>query len=180
MAHWDPRQVLDVYPQQAGFTCIGTTTKGLRCRQSFLKNSHKAQADRLLHLLPSPEQFTSHPNELFRTLRHIAWLSLCPRWHQNGARCQADTVAARWLQIIIVSVPISRNILALKHRLLPPCRHRSHRFPLLELLLESHSICQLIIHDLPSFNIHLLIITRRSCCHPRLLRHLRSEPLGQL
>ncbi|KAE9379010.1 hypothetical protein N431DRAFT_553320 [Stipitochalara longipes BDJ] len=99
-SYWNPRQLLDVYPQQPHFTCVGTTLRGPRCRQSFLKNIHKAEADRLLDLLPPPEQFRSHPSELFPTLRHIAWLTLCPRWHQNGARCQADAVAAKWLQII--------------------------------------------------------------------------------
>ncbi|PMD36670.1 hypothetical protein L207DRAFT_568885 [Hyaloscypha variabilis F] len=105
MASWNARQLLDVYPQEPYFTCVGTTLKGLRCRQSFLKNVHKAEADRLLDLLPPPEHFRSNPSELLPTLRHLAWLTLCPRWHQNGARCQADAVASKWLQIISSSTP---------------------------------------------------------------------------
>jgi len=104
-SYWNPRRLLDVYPQESQFTCVGTTLEGLRCRQSFLRNIHKAEADRLLDLLPLPEEFRAHPNELLPTLRHLAWLTLCPRWHQNGAKCQADAVAARWLRIITSSTP---------------------------------------------------------------------------
>ncbi len=76
MAHWDPHYLLDVYPQQSGFTCVGTTREGRRCGQSLLKNIHRAEADRILHLLPAPEVFTSSYNDLYPTLRHLAWLTL--------------------------------------------------------------------------------------------------------
>jgi hypothetical protein len=75
MASWNARQLLDVYPQEPYFTCVGTTLKGLRCRQSFLKNVHKAEADRLLDLLPPPEHFRSNPSELLPTLRHHLFLN---------------------------------------------------------------------------------------------------------
>jgi hypothetical protein len=76
MALWNPRQLLDVYPQQSGFTCVGTTREGRRCRQSFLKNVHRAEADRLLDLLPIPEQSRSNYNNFYPTLRQLAWLTL--------------------------------------------------------------------------------------------------------
>jgi hypothetical protein len=105
MALWDPRQILDVYPQRSDFTCVGTTREGRRCRQSFLKNVHRAEANRLLDILPPPGHFASNSSQLYPTLRHLAWLTLCPRWHQNGPRCQADAVASKWLRKITDSVP---------------------------------------------------------------------------
>jgi hypothetical protein len=76
MALWNPRQLLDVYPQLPGFTCVGTTREGRRCRQWFLKNIHRAEADRLLDFLPPPGHFALNSSQLYPTLRHLAWLTL--------------------------------------------------------------------------------------------------------
>ena len=91
------RDVLDVHPERNGFTCVGTSQKGLRCGQKYLCHAHLAEASQILDSLPHPEQFRTHSAEIFPLLRNLAWLTLCPRWHQND---RADAVAAKWMRTI--------------------------------------------------------------------------------
>ncbi|KAG4430915.1 hypothetical protein IFR05_013607 [Cadophora sp. M221] len=51
MPIWNPRAILDVYPEAPGFTCVGTTKKGLRCRNSFIRHQYLVQASEILDSL---------------------------------------------------------------------------------------------------------------------------------
>lgn len=100
---WNPRAILDVYPERAGFHCVGTAkTTGVRCRNSFISHALLAEASTILDSLPEPGRFRANPDRLLPTLTDLAWLTLCPRWHKRpGANYQADSVAQRWLRTIL-------------------------------------------------------------------------------
>jgi len=125
MSLWNARAVLDVYPEEPDFTCIGTTQKGLRCRNSFIKRQHLLQAGHVLDSLSqiSLVRHVADEARLLAVLSTISWLTLCPRWHQKpGRHGQTDAVAHKWLHILrseaeshqgplqqIRSVPTSSN-----------------------------------------------------------------------
>jgi hypothetical protein len=97
------REFEDVHPEGAGFTCVGTTRRGLRCRQSFIARSDLQEASRVLDSLLDHQHLHTNPTALLPTLKRLAGLTLCPRWHRYdrpGERSQANAVAARWLRDI--------------------------------------------------------------------------------
>ena len=146
----------DVHPDEAGFICVGTTRRGLRCRQSFIARSDLREASRVLDSLLDHEQLYTDPTVLLPTLKRLASLTLCPRWHRYdrpGERSQAGAVAVRWLRDIqdLYSSQTARNSqnqrprLSTRHLPTPPasppkqldrlpCRHnlvRLTRVPML-------------------------------------------------
>ncbi|KAH7418332.1 hypothetical protein BKA64DRAFT_654182 [Cadophora sp. MPI-SDFR-AT-0126] len=103
MSLWNPRLVLDVYPEEPDFTCVGTTQKGLRCRNSFIRREYLLRAGVILDALSeiSLVQHMTDEARLLAILRTISWLTLCPRWHQkSGRHGQTGTVTHKWLRII--------------------------------------------------------------------------------
>ncbi|CZR54499.1 uncharacterized protein PAC_04383 [Phialocephala subalpina] len=96
---WDARSVLDVYPESSTFTCVGTTLQGRRCQNSFIKKIYKEEASDILDGLPALVRSTRRYAQLLPTLKHLAFLTLCPRWHQER-KPQVDPVAQRWLAMI--------------------------------------------------------------------------------
>ena len=125
MLLWNARAVLDVYPEEPDFTCVGTTQKGLRCRNSFIKRQYLLQAGVVLDSISQISLIRQIADEarLLTILSTISWLTLCPRWHQKpGRHGQTYTVAFEWLRILrseaeiyqgpirqIRSVPTSSN-----------------------------------------------------------------------
>ncbi|CZT12537.1 uncharacterized protein RAG0_16331 [Rhynchosporium agropyri] len=100
---WDPRATLGIYPGEFGFTCAGTTQKGFRCRNSFIRNQYLLQAGEILDTLSQYHLvwLISDEPRLLATLKTLSWLTLCPRWHQKpGRHNQTLTVTSHWLQVL--------------------------------------------------------------------------------
>ncbi|CZS93553.1 uncharacterized protein RCO7_09539 [Rhynchosporium graminicola] len=100
---WDPRATLGIYPDEFGFTCAGTTQKGFRCRNSFIRNQYLLQAGEILDTLSQYHLvwLISDEPRLLATLKTLSWLTLCPRWHQKpGRHNQTLTVTSHWLQVL--------------------------------------------------------------------------------
>jgi len=91
-AYWNFRQILDVYPDSSSFTCVGVTKAGARCGQSFLRSSDLSEAARILNTLDRQKSLKSS----FDYLEELAYLTLCPCWHQKPDRSQVGQVSQRW------------------------------------------------------------------------------------
>ncbi|TAQ89334.1 hypothetical protein B7494_g2349 [Chlorociboria aeruginascens] len=91
-AYWDFRRLLDVNPDDPGFTCVGTTKKGLRCRQFFFSGSDLYRAARILDTMD--RQQTS--SDVCILLKELAGLTLCPRWHRKPGYSQVDEMSYKW------------------------------------------------------------------------------------
>lgn len=90
----DDLKILD--PHSAGFTCIGITKKGLRCRQFMISNAAKMSANEQLLKMRSNDPGNTF--ELAQLQQLASWM-MCPRWHSGHAPCpQHRDVAARWFQ----------------------------------------------------------------------------------
>lgn len=76
------------------FTCIGTTKKGTRCRQSMISNFDKSSATTRIAKMASPG-----PGDIaffdMKSLRELADWMLCPRWHRDKLP-QGAEIASRW------------------------------------------------------------------------------------
>src|SRR5436309_736513 len=94
---WDPRAVLDVYPDSYGFTCVGKTKKGLRCKQSFISGADLSKASRILDTITlwNPKSV-----DVYDKLSELAYLTLCPRWHRNPGYCQVTEMVHKWYTMI--------------------------------------------------------------------------------
>src|SRR6266536_3143291 len=125
MPTWNPRQVLDIYPEECDFTCVGTTKQGRRCRNSFIKRDYLSKASLILDNLPELQDFRSHQSYYLSKLNQLAWLTLCPRWHQTKIP-QADQVAARWLDEIL---DLDRRRESERNTNAPPPRNYSRAYP---------------------------------------------------
>lgn len=94
---WNPRAVLDIYPDGPGFTCVGTTKKGLRCKQSMISGADRSEASQILNTIT-----LFHPTS--RTVREnledLAYLTLCPRWHRKPGYCQVAGMVQKWQSMI--------------------------------------------------------------------------------
>jgi hypothetical protein len=94
---WDPRCILDIYPNQYGFTCTGITKKGARCRNSFISNADKTEASKILDWLAERDIIVEDLNRrIGPKLVRLAELTLCPRWHRAGHLSQVDDVSLKW------------------------------------------------------------------------------------
>lgn len=93
---WDPRAVLDLYPEIKGFKCSGTTKKGNRCCQTFLTNANKAQAGQIIRLLSTRDIVDRGVDEgVIDQFRNLAGCTLCPRWH-IGDQAQVNTTVMKF------------------------------------------------------------------------------------
>jgi hypothetical protein len=91
-----PGDLMTLAPLSSGFTCIGTTQKGLRCRQAMISNHAKASATERLEVMRS-----TIPGNAFEMsqLQELASWMLCPRWHSGNAQCpQHSEVASKWFR----------------------------------------------------------------------------------
>ncbi|KAF4624458.1 hypothetical protein G7Y89_g13712 [Cudoniella acicularis] len=103
---YDLPSVLNLYPEVSGFTCVGITQRGLRCRQSFIAHRDLQEASNVLTWLRNNIHLYPSPVDVLPTLRRLAELTLCPRWHRYdrpGTPSQAEAVATRWLNSIQTS-----------------------------------------------------------------------------
>ena len=96
--YWNFRTILDVAPDEPGFTCVGITKKGKRCTQSpkFFFRSDLSQASELLDMMGAHKKLTNS----YKYLEELAELTLCPRWHRKPGSNQVSIVAKRWKMII--------------------------------------------------------------------------------
>jgi hypothetical protein len=94
---WDPRAVLNIYPNSQGFTCVGTTKKGSRCGQSMISGADLSQASQILNTITlfHPASRTVHDK-----LADLAYLTLCPRWHRKPDYCQVTEMVQKWQRTI--------------------------------------------------------------------------------
>ena len=103
-ALWDPRALLDIYPEHAGFTCVGTTKQGRRCRQKMISHTSLREARNILHVLQQQDIFQHNFSDLvYPKLHRLAVVTLCPLWHRNDrptAKSQADEVTLKWVNIV--------------------------------------------------------------------------------
>jgi hypothetical protein len=90
--YWNFRQILDVRPDSSYFTCVGTTQKGARCRNSLISNVDKSRA---ADLLDSMDQCKSLKNS-YQYLEELASITLCPRWHRKPDYSQVGAMCRRW------------------------------------------------------------------------------------
>lgn len=91
-----PEELMTLDPLSSGFTCIGTTKKGLRCKQFMISNSAKHAANERLQIMRS-----NNPENTFELpqLKKLASWMLCPRWHSSHAQCpQHREVASTWFR----------------------------------------------------------------------------------
>lgn len=77
------------------FTCIGTTQKGTRCRQSMISNADKSAATRRIAQMASPDSKDGITLYEIKALRELADWMLCPRWHRDKLP-QGDRIASKW------------------------------------------------------------------------------------
>jgi hypothetical protein len=98
-ALWNPRALLGVDPDGV-FTCVGTTKKGTRCRNSFISNSDLAKASNLLDRMA-----TSDPWDARAHLSYLAEITLCPRWHRKSGYSQVESMKHKWWDIIVSNYP---------------------------------------------------------------------------
>jgi len=79
-AQWDPWNLLDIYPEDGEFSCIGVGLSGSRCGWQFWHDWTAAEAD--LELMS-----TMHPSQISKDiLTTLAKHSLCAKNHQYQAR----------------------------------------------------------------------------------------------
>jgi hypothetical protein len=88
-----PSWVNNLDPRSEDFTCVGTTLKGLRCKQKMISNNFKNNAAARLEVMRS-----SNPGEtfMFAKLLELADWMLCPRWHKTGKHAQGEKIAQAW------------------------------------------------------------------------------------
>lgn len=92
---WNPRDLLHCDPS-GGFTCVGMTLKGSRCRNP-VNASDCCQASRLLDRLSQRGPRTVRLAEL----ETLAELTLCIRWHRyHPVHGQVEKMSRKWLRTI--------------------------------------------------------------------------------
>jgi hypothetical protein len=96
-ALWDPRAVLNTYPDSSCFTCVGITKKGARCRQAMISGDDLDEASQILDTMAS---FPPKSRYVRDKLSALAFLTLCPRWHRKSGHCQVAQMERKW-QIMI-------------------------------------------------------------------------------
>jgi hypothetical protein len=96
---WNPRELLGVDPD-GPFTCVGTTQKGVRCRNFYISGSDLSRASNLLDRMA-----TSDPWDARAHLSNLAELTLCPRWHRKPGYSQVESMKRKWWSIIIFAYP---------------------------------------------------------------------------
>jgi hypothetical protein len=95
-AIWNPRAVLNVYPDEQPFTCVGKAKSGLRCKSSHISREDISKATLILNRIA-----TTHPRAvLILDLRELATLTLCPGWHRKPSWSQIEVTARNWMDII--------------------------------------------------------------------------------
>src|SRR5271154_1588672 len=82
---WDPRAVLNTYPDSSGFTCVGITQRGARCRQAMISGGDLCKASQILDTMASFPPRSRHVHDM---LSQLAFLTLCPRWHRKTGYSQ--------------------------------------------------------------------------------------------
>jgi hypothetical protein len=94
---WDPRLLLDTYPDSRGFTCVGKTQRGSRCKQSMISGADLLKASQILDNMS-----LSHPSSrhVDAKLADLAYLTLCPRWHRKPGYCQVTEIVQKWQRTI--------------------------------------------------------------------------------
>lgn len=103
---WNPRQVLDVYPEDLlQFHCSGTTLKGFRCKIRIgFEQELLREAAAILDTLPHPQTFRGNTAQLLTNLRRLAFCTLCTSLHRGNrtkAGSQIETVSQHWLTILL-------------------------------------------------------------------------------
>jgi hypothetical protein len=102
-AIWDPRTVLDVYPDGCSFTCVGKTQKGLRCKNSFISRNDIIEATSILNRIA-----TIHPRAVsIQDLIELAELTLCPRWHRKPSHSQVGVTSRNWMRSLQMITTVS-------------------------------------------------------------------------
>ncbi len=96
-AIWNPRTLLDTFPESHSFTCIGTTKRGARCRQFMFSSADLSEASEILDTI-SCQPPNSH--SVFKVLSDLAYLLLCPRWHRKPGYSQVNEMVQKW-QVMI-------------------------------------------------------------------------------
>ena len=89
---WDFREILDCYPDQPFFTCVGKTKKGTRCGQWMFSGGDLSCASRMLDEMSCYEKLSSS----YKDLENLAGLTLCPRWHRKPGYSQVRSVSLEW------------------------------------------------------------------------------------
>lgn len=98
---WNPRRVLDQYPESKN-PCSGIRKiDGERCEQShiFFSSSDIAEAGEILDFFA-----TQDPQSIAvrNGLKRLAFVTLCPKWHQKEhvQKKHVEAVARRWQLIL--------------------------------------------------------------------------------
>jgi hypothetical protein len=112
---WNPDDVLDVYPSEDRFVCVGTTDSGLRCTSTSISPSSHREARAILDDLQTSSRDLSilvTGGWLFPLLHQLATLTLCSKkhrydcdWHSSWRmgrlyEPEAVLVAHKWFEII--------------------------------------------------------------------------------
>jgi hypothetical protein len=82
---WNPEDVLDVYPSENRFTCVGTTDLGQRCAGSSIPPASHREARAILHDLRTSSNALSiikSDGWLFPQLYRLATLTICSNKHR--------------------------------------------------------------------------------------------------
>src|SRR5271169_4871423 len=96
-SRWDPRAVLNTYPDSSCFTCVGTTQRGARCRQAMISGGDLWKASQILDTMASLSPRSRRVRDM---LSDLAYLTLCPRWHRKPGYSQVAEMEQKW-QIMI-------------------------------------------------------------------------------
>jgi hypothetical protein len=87
-----PKSLTAIHPLEDGFTCIGKTLKGARCRQWMFKKNDREDANKRLRRMQSGDPGDSFE---YSELLALAKLMLCPRWHRD-IKPQGPGIASGW------------------------------------------------------------------------------------
>ena len=96
---WDPRAVLNTYPDSSCFTCVGKTQRGARCRQAMISGGDLYKASQILDTMAL---LSPRSRGVRDRLSELAYLTLCPRWHRKPGYSQVAEMERKW-QIMIDS-----------------------------------------------------------------------------
>ena len=95
MAFWNPPQVLDLYPSPTASSCSGITQRDARCKQPIFSNSDRSKTVMILRDMA----YTQPDLISLQTFEHLAYLTLCPRWHRRPGYDQTCEVAVRFKRL---------------------------------------------------------------------------------
>jgi len=88
----DYAEILDCFPRNDDFHCVGITNEGKPCGQKMLRKRDLREASTIIDTMNSHQQWSSS----YPFLKRLAYLTLCPQVHRKRRCSQVVPVSGRW------------------------------------------------------------------------------------